>query len=381
MEEFVALLKKRLKEINEEQKRCKRCLMDTTAKGITFDENGYCNYCTEFLEVLKQPKKRIDISLDKLVEKIKVDGKGKEYDCIVGVSGGVDSSYSLVKVKELGLRPLAVHMDNGWDSELAANNIKNLVEKLGVDLYTHVIDWEEYRELMQAFFDADVIDVELLYDNAMLAVCYQQASKYGVKYILAGTNTSTEGLRMPENWNWFKYDKKNIKNLGKLRNVKLKTFPSLGTIDYVIYEYFKKIKWIPFLDYLPNYNKFEALKLLQDNYSYKPYPYKHYESIFTRFYQGFILPVKFGVDKRKNHLSTLILTGQMKKEEAEKLLMEIPYPSEQELIDDIEYFLKKMKWTKDDLMEYLNRPEKPHTLYGSEKGLWDRLSRVYAFIK
>jgi len=377
MEEFVVLLKKRLKEINEEQKRCKRCLMDTTAKGITFDENGYCNYCTEFLEILKQPKKRIDMSLDKLVEKIKIDGKGKEYDCIVGVSGGVDSSYTLVKVKELGLRPLAAHMDNGWDSELAANNIKNLVEKLGVDLYTHVIDWEEYRELMQAFFDADVIDVELLYDNAMLAVCYQQASKYKVKYILAGSNTTTEGMRLPENWNWFKYDKKNIRNLGKLRNVKLKTFPAFGTVDYVVAEYLKKTKWISFLDYLPNYNKFEALKLLQDNYSYKPYPYKHYESIFTRFYQGFILPVKFGVDKRKNHLSTLILTGQMRKEEAEKLLTEIPYPSEQELIDDLEYFLKKMRWTKDDLMNYLERPEKPHALYGSELGFWKTLGKVY----
>lgn len=208
MEEFVELLKKRLKEINEEQKRCKRCLMDTTAKDITFDEDGYCNYCTEFLESLNNPNRKISLPLNELVEKIKADGKGKEYDCVVGVSGGVDSSYTLVKVKELGLRPLAVHMDNGWDSELAANNIKNLVEKLGVDLYTHVIDWEEYRELMQAFFDADVIDVELLYDNAMLAVCYQQAGKYGVKYILAGSNTATEGMRLPENWNWFKRDKK-----------------------------------------------------------------------------------------------------------------------------------------------------------------------------
>ena len=162
-----------------------------------------------------------------------------------------------------------------------------------------------------------------------------------------------------------------------MRNVRLKTFPAQGTIDYVIYEYFKKIRWISFLDYLPDYNKFEALEILQKNYSYKPYPYKHYESIFTRFYQGFILPVKFGVDKRKNHLSTLVLTGQMKKEDAEKLLLEIPYPSEQELIDDIEYFLKKMRWTKDDLMNYLKRPEKPHALYGSELGSWKTLGKVY----
>lgn len=313
------------------------------------------------------------------MNKVKSDGK-KKYDCIVGVSGGVDSSYALLKAKELGLRPLAVHMDNGWDSELASNNIKNLVEKLNVDLCTYVIDWKEYRELMQAFFDADVIDVELLYDNAMLAVCYQQADKYGIKYILAGTNTSTEGMKLPKNWNWFKYDKKNIRNLAKLRNVKLKTFPAIGTLDFVNFEFVKKIKWISFLDYLSKYSKSDALKILQEGFSYQSYPYKHYESVFTRLYQGFILPVKFGVDKRKNHLSTLVLTGEMKKEEAEHLLKEIPYPNEQELINDIEYFLERMEWSKGNFMEYLKRPEKPHSIYGSEIQLWERLSKIYKLV-
>lgn len=380
MQEFVILLKQRLKEINEQTKRCKRCLMDETAEGITFTETG-CNYCDEFLERLKKPKKRIELNLEKLIEKIKKEGKNKEYDCIVGISGGVDSSYTLVKVKELGLRPLAVHMDNGWDSELAANNIKYLVEGLNVDLYTHVIDWEEYRGLMQAFFDADVIDIELLYDNAMLAVCYQQAEKFRAKYILAGTNTSTEGMRMPKNWSWFKYDKENIYNLAKRGKIKIKTFPAIGTIDFVVYEHIKKIRWVSFLDYLPLYNKFEALKLLQEKYKYKPYPYKHYESIFTRFYQGFILPVKFGVDKRKNHLSALILTGQISKEESEKLIKEIPYPSEKDLIEDIEYFLKKMKWTSQELQEYLRRKEKSHKDYGSELELWNLLYTIYRKIK
>ena len=293
---------------------CTRCLMDTTAEGIFFDEKGVCNYCKEFEEKLKHPYKKINLNLEQLVEKIKKDGKDKPYDCIVGVSGGVDSSYTLIKVKELGLRPLAVHMDNGWNSELATNNIKNLVDGLGVDLYTHVIDWIEYRELMQAFFDADVIDVELLYDNAMLAVNYQQANKFGVKYILAGSNTSTEGMKMPLNWNWFKHDKKNIINLGKKRKIKLNTFPVIGTFDFIINEFIKKIKWISFLDYLDYYNKFEALDILQNKYSYKPYPFKHYESIFTRFYQGYILPNKFNVDKRKVHLSTLIISNQISRD-------------------------------------------------------------------
>ena len=365
-----------------EYKQCNRCLMDTTAQGIEFDEHGICNYCRDFEKRIQSPKKRIDVHLDKLLERIKKDGKNKPYDCIVGVSGGVDSSYSLVKVKELGLRPLAVHMDNGWDSELAANNIKNLVEGLGVDLYTHVIDWDEYRELMQAFFDADVIDVELLYDNAMLAVDYEQAGKYGIKYILAGTNTSTEGMKMPENWNWFKYDKKNIYKLAKTRNIKIKTFPAFGTDDFIKYEYFKRIRWISFLDYLEDYNKFEALKILKEHYGYKPYPYKHYESIFTRFYQGYILPEKFNVDKRKVHLSTLIISGQLSKEEALKQMQgKYAYSSEKELQEDIDYFLKKMRWTKRDLEDYVSRPEKPHDLYGSEKALFVILLNIYKMIK
>jgi N-acetyl sugar amidotransferase len=365
-----------------EYRQCTRCIMDTTAKGIKFDNNGYCNFCTEFLEILNNPPRKIKLNLEKLVDTIKENGKDKKYDCIVGVSGGVDSSYTLVKVKELGLRPLAVHMDNGWDSELAANNIKNLVQKLGVDLYTHVIDWDEYRELMQAFFDADVLDIELLYDNAMLAVNYQQAEKFGVKYILAGTNTTTEGMRIPENWNWFKRDKKNIYNLAQTKKIKIKTFPAIGTIDFIIYEFIKKIKWLSFLDYLEDYNKFEALKILKERFCYKPYPYKHYESIFTRFYQGYILPEKFNVDKRKLHLSTLIISGQISKEEALKQMNgKYAYPSERELQDDIEYFLKKMRWTKEQLQEYLKRPEKPHTLYGSEVKLWKFCQGIYHLIK
>jgi len=376
MQEFVDLLKEKLAEINEKPKRCKRCLMDETAESIVFTESG-CNYCDEFIKILNNPPKKIDLSLDDLVYKVKKDGKNKPYDCIVGISGGVDSSYALVKVKELGLRPLAVHMDNGWNSELATNNIKNLIEKLGVDLYTHVIDWQEYKKLMEAFFDADVIDIELLYDNAMLAVNYEQARKYGIKYILAGTNTSTEGMRMPKNWNWFKWDKKNIINLAKRNNVKINTFPLIGTIDYVIDRVIRRINWISFLDYLPKYDKFEALKILQNDFSYKPYPYKHYESIFTRFYQGYILPVKFGVDKRKHHLSTLILSNQMTKEEALKQLKEIPYPNEESLLEDLEYFIKKMEWNKEKFLEYLKRPEKSHLEYGSEIELWNKLRMIY----
>jgi len=355
--------------------------MDTTAQGIEFDSRGVCNYCRDFEKKLKKMEEKDYANLQELVKSIKEDGKNKPYDCIVGVSGGVDSSYTLVKAKELGLRPLAVHMDNGWDSELAANNIKNLVENLGVDLYTHVINWDEYRELMQAFFDSDVIDVELLYDNAMLAVDYQQAGNYHIRYILAGTNIATEGMKIPENWNWFKYDSKNIHKLARTRGVRIRTFPAFSTIDLIKYELVKRIHWISFLDYLPDYNKFEAMEKLKKEFGYKPYPYKHYESIFTRFYQGYILPEKFNVDKRKVHLSTLIISGQLTREEAIRQMQgRNAYFSEKDLSQDIDYFLKKMRWTRSQLEEYLKRPEKSHKIYGSEKAKYQTLSKIYRFL-
>ena len=293
--------------------------MDTTADNIFFDEEGVCNYCKEFVErsssVLDMDYGLREKQLESFICKIKKQGAGKPYDCIVGVSGGVDSSWVLVKAVEWGLRPLAVHMDNGWNSELAQNNIENLVRGLGVDLYTHVIDWQEYRGLMQAFFDANVIDIELLYDNAMLAVNYQMARKYKLKYLLSGSNLATEGMKIPKSWTWFKYDKKNIKNISRGKGgPKLKSFPAIGTLGYIFNQYVSRIKWVSTLDYI-SYNKFTALDFLSKEYQYKPYPYKHYESIFTRFYQGYILPSKFNVDKRKVHLSTLIISGQISREE------------------------------------------------------------------
>lgn len=355
--------------------------MDTTAVDIKFNEYGVCNYCTEFLErsgyLLNEDQKTKSARLETLVTSVKMNGKGKPYDCIVGVSGGVDSSYALVKVKRLGLRPLAVHMDNGWNSELAQNNISNLVQGLGVDLHTHVIDWEEYRSLMQSFFDADVIDVELLYDNAMLAVNYQQARKYGLKYILAGTNQATEGMHIPKEWVWFKNDKKQIKSLAKLNGIrKLNTFPAFGTKSFIWNHFARGIRWVSFLDYL-NFNKFDALNNLEQEFSYKRYPYKHYESIFTRFYQGYILPNKFNVDKRKVHLSTLVASGQISREDAIKGLKGIPYPSQIDLEADITYFLKKMRWTRNQLQSYIDRPRIEHSFYPSEKQFWNFCKKIY----
>lgn len=375
----------RLNRANKMRKMCSRCIMDTSAINIRFDENGVCNYCKEFLNrsgsMLNESAAVKEERLLRLVKKVKEVGKGKPYDCIVGVSGGVDSSWALVKVVELGLRPLAVHMDNGWNSELAQNNIANLINALGVDLYTHVIDWDEYRNLMQAFFDAHVIDVELLYDNAMLAVNYQMADKLNLKHILAGTNQSTEGMEIPSNWNWYKKDKKNIKAIAKqFGSVKISSFPAIGTIDYLKYDLIKKIKWISFLDNL-EYHKESSLKHLEAHFGYKRYPYKHYESIFTRFYQGYILPEKFEVDKRKVHLSTLIISGQISRKQAIEIIEEIPYASKQELEDDKEYFLKKMGWTKKDLEQYIKHQNVEHSVYGTEIKIIQNLSRIKRQLK
>jgi N-acetyl sugar amidotransferase len=353
--------------------------MDSTATEIEFDAEGVCSFCRQAearaSKVLNPDPERRRAKRDALIAAIREQGRGKPYDCVVGVSGGVDSSWVLVNAVRMGLRPLAVHMDNGWNSELAQNNIANLVRGLGVDLYTHVIDWPEYRGLMQAFFDADVIDVELLYDNAMLAVNIRQARRIGVRSIVSGSNSATEGLRMPADWSWCKLDKRNIRALGAREGIRLRTFPAIGTLDYAWNTVIRRLRWIWFLDYL-DYNKSEAVAELQAQFGYKPYPYKHYESVFTRFYQGYILPEKFGVDKRKVHFSSLIVSGQMTRREAIEGLVGIPYPSAEALEADKAYFVKKMGWTRSQLDDYIRRPAKPHSEFGSEVGLFDACIRI-----
>lgn len=361
---------------------CTRCVMDTSAADIQFDADGACSYCTQFLadhgrtsggdpEVRRR-------SLEAFVERVKDRGRGRQYDCVVGVSGGLDSSWTLVQAVRLGLRPLAVHMDNGWNSELAQNNIENLVKRLGVDLYTHVIDWQEYRGLMQAFFDADVIDVELLYDNAMLAVNFDQAVARRVKFILAGTNMATEGLRMPTDWNWFKLDAANIRGISqRFGGPALASFPAIGAFRHFWLQTVRRYRWVSFLDYI-DYTKAAALTELESEFGYKPYPYKHYESVFTRFYQGYILPRKFKVDKRRVHLSALIVTRQMTRDEAMEMLQHVPYPTAVELEADKTYFRKKMGWSADQLEAYLDRPGKPHSAYPSERAAWSRFTAFYA---
>lgn len=354
--------------------------MDTTAPDITFDDDGFCNYCTDFLSRVEAARMTESEQTDRrsaLIERVKRAGRGKEYDCVIGVSGGVDSSYTLYLAVKHGLRPLAVHLDNGWNSELASHNITRLVESLGVELYTHVIDWEENRDLQLSFFKANVLDIELLMDNAMLAVNYQQASRFGLKHILAGSNMMTEGMRIPKAWTHFKYDVRNIRRIhSRFGTVPIKTHPLLSTTQYVWYEHVRSIKWVPFLDCFP-YNKADALRLLEAGVGYRPYPYKHYESVFTRFYQAYILPRKFGYDKRRVHLGTLVAVGQMSRDEALALLEGPTYPDSAQEEQDRIFVMKKLGFTEESFAEYMAAPEVPHEFYGSERWLWDALAGVY----
>lgn len=366
---------------NKKYKQCVRCIMDESAKDILFDSDGICNFCTDFESriVFENSKNSLDREQQLLnfVNSVKKKGRNKEYDCIIGVSGGVDSSWVLYQAKLHGLRPLAVHMDNGWNSELAQANIETLVKNLNVDLYTHVIDWDAYRAMMNAFFKADVIDVELLYDNAMLAVNYNLAKKYGISFILSGSNFSTEGMRMPKGWNWwYKYDGANIVSICKEYGVRhFKNFPLINTVSYISSRFVRKIEWVHFLDFV-NYNKNDAVSLLQTKFGYKPYPFKHYESVFTRFYQGYILPNKFGIDKRKIHLSTLIISGQLTRNEALKIMENSPYISKEDLYKDIDYFLRKMKWQESDLYDYLSRNQRGHGEFRNELGFYEKVSNL-----
>ena len=368
--------------MNSAHQVCTRCVMDSYAADIRFDAEGRCNYCSGMLRSLAalrpggpDAQRDRERKLQTFVDRVRGEGRGKRYDCIVGVSGGADSAYALYTAKQHGLRPLAVHMDNGWNSELAVNNIENLVRKLGVDLYTHVVEWREYRALQQAFFDADVIDVELLYDNAMLAVNYQLATRYRTRWLLSGSNTTTEGMRVPRNFNWNKFDRRNILAIARHAGVRVKSLPTIGVTKYMWHRVIRGTRWVPFLDYV-DYDKQRCTAELVDKLGYRPYPYKHYESIFTRFYQGYLLPMKFGVDKRRLHLSSLICSGQMSREEALSHLERSPYPDPDDLQVDINYFLKKMGWSLAQLDAYLARAPRAHDEFPSEAGLYDALARL-----
>lgn len=353
-------------------RNCHSCLMPCVDQNL-FGKK--CIYCITFKKILKE--KPLLKNLKNLKTAIKKSQKNNDYDCIVGLSGGTDSSYALLKAVEIGLKPLAVHFDNGWNSSIAAQNIYNLVNFCKVDLICHVADWHEFREFQRAFFHAHVIDIELLTDNVLYSVNYFYAKKYNLKYILAGFNKKTEGIMFPKNWNWWKYDKKNILSIGKAFNVSPpKSFPLMSTWDLIKYEKYYNITMVPFLDYF-NYNKNNAARDMNIMFKFVSPKEKHTESTFTKIYQQEILPKKFKVDKRIPHFAALILTNQMSKKNAQKKLKNLPIIPKYEKT----YLLKKLQLSAAFYNNYLKSPQKSHKKYNNELLLKNILRLFYRIYK
>lgn len=351
----------------EMYKVCSRCILDNIDyPDIVFDNLGVCNMCKAYDDISEKHlllTKNNENALVNLVSEIKNSGENNEYDCIIGLSGGVDSSYVAFKAKELGLRPLIVHLDNGWNSELAVKNIENIVRKLGFDLYTHVINWNEFRDLQLSYFKASVVDIEALTDHAINAILYKIAAKHNVEYILSGENIVTEG-RIPPDWAHLKNDLINIKDIHrKFGKIPIKTFPTLGELKSFYYKRIKGIKTIPVLDYI-DFNKNKAKQIIIDELEWRDYGGKHYESVFTRFYQSYILPVKFHADKRKSHYSTLICSGQLTRSEAIEL-MKLPIYDNTKLKEDKEFVIKKFGLSESEFDSMMKQPIRKHTDFKS----------------
>lgn len=341
---------------NSDYQICTRCVMDTTDPEITFDEIGVCNHCRSFdNEISKRwfPNEEGRQILARTIEKIKKDGSGQEYDCILGLSGGVDSSYLALKIKDFGLKPLVVHVDAGWNSELAVYNIEQIVKYCNYDLHTHVMDWEEIKDLQLAYFKAGVSNQDVPQDHAFFASMYHFAIKNKIKYIISGGNIATESI-LPFSWLHSAMDSVNLRAIHKKFGEKpLKQFKIINIFQYYIfYPFFYKMKTVRPLNFM-EYNKRDALEYLKKTIGYKEYGRKHGESLFTKFYQNYYLPENFGYDKRRPHMSSLILSGQLSRDEA-LLELEKPLYDPRELKEDMAYVSRKLSVSPDDFSKIIN---------------------------
>lgn len=349
---------------------CTNCVMDTTDPEINFDENGVCNHCLKFENQLKKnwfPNEEGKKKLDTIINQIKNDGKNKKYDCVIGLSGGVDSSYLAYILKKLypELRILAVHIDGGWNSELAVHNIENIVKILDIDLYTGVVPWEEMQDLQLAFFKSGLANQDVPQDHAFFATLYHVANQNGIKYFLSGGNLATESI-LPSSWGYDAMDVTQLKAVHeKFGKKKLKKYETVSFFKRKIYyPYFKKFKIVRPLDFLP-YIKDEAKETIKNELNWRDYGGKHHESKFTKFFQAYWLPTKFGFDKRKAHLSSLIVSGQMTRDEALKEL-EKPVYDEIELKEDKEFISKKLGISLEEFETIMKQPNKTFLDYPSD---------------
>jgi N-acetyl sugar amidotransferase len=360
--------------------RCTRTIMDTTDPDIRFDDDGVSSHAIWFDEKLApvvipaQRGERLS-DLERLVDTIKAAGRGKPYDCVIGVSGGVDSTYLTLQAVRLGLRPLAVHFDSGWNSELAVGNIHNLVTTLGLDLYTHVIDWREMKDLQLSFIKASVANADTPTDHAFGWVAYTQAAKYGIKYILSGSNYATESI-LPASWGYNSDDSRHVRAIqARFGTVKLKSYPLMGMfMRHVWYPFVRRIKTVKPINFMP-YVYADAKQDIIDSVGWRDYGGKHYESVFTRYFQGYYLPHKFGFDKRLAHYSSLILSGQLSRDAALELMETTNYP-ETLRAQDHEFIAKKLGITVEQLDELCELPPVDYSAYPNSGALWSLITRV-----
>ena len=358
--------------------------MDTTDSKIVFDDNGVCDHCLDFEQNVKpnwHTDERGDAELKKIIAKIKEDGKNRDFDCIIGMSGGADSSYLLhVAVKEYGLRPLVFHVDGGWNSQIAVNNINVMIEKLGLDLYTEVINWEEMKDFQLAYFKAGVANIDVPQDHAFVATLYNFAAKYKIKYILNGGNISTECVRNPLEWIYYGTDMAQIRDIRKrFGSNPMKTYPFSSVLRHKFYlRYIQRVQVVKPLNYFP-YIKERAMQELADEYGWIPYPQKHFESRFTKFYEGYWLPKKFGYDTRKVQYSSLILTGQKTRDQALEKLKQPAIP-EQEAKHDFEYIATKLGITVEELQQYFDQPNRSYKDYNNQQSLFDLGAKVLKYL-
>jgi len=354
--------------------------MDTSDSAIRFDSSGVCDHCRSFKQDVEPnwyPNDKGRAVFADMVEKIYASGKGKQFDSILGLSGGLDSSYLLhLAVTEFGMRPLVFHVDGGWNTDIAVNNIQMLVEKLGLDLYTEVINWEEMRDFQLAFFKSGVPHLDIPQDHAFVATLYHFANKHNIKYILNGGNFATECVRNPLEWLYYGTDMAQIRDIHRRFGTReLKTYPFSSILFHKFYlRYLRGVQVVKPLNYLP-YTKKIASDTLRDIYGWKPYPQKHFESRFTRFFEGYWLPTRFGYDTRRVQYSSLILTGQMTREEAVELLKKPAYDP-QTIDEEFEYVATKLGISVEELRSYHEMPRHTYRDYANQQWLFDLGAKV-----
>lgn len=353
---------------------CTNCVMDTTDSAIVFDDAGVCDHCNTFYGKVEPnwhtgPEGQAE--LEQMVGKIQKAGKGRDFDCIIGMSGGIDSSYLVYAAKEkMGLRPLVFHVDAGWNSQIAVNNIERLVDGLGLDLFTEVIDWEEMKDLQRAFFRSGVSHIDTPQDHSFFATMYKFATKHGVRHILTGANYSTECIRNPLEWMYFQSDARQIRDIHRRFGERpLRNFPLTSILWHKVWlPYVRGIKVLRPLNSMP-YIKTDARQFLIDRFGWQPYPQKHFESRFTRFYESYWLTERFGYDVRKVQFSSLIVTGQMTHDEALTELQKPPYDAET-IGQEIEFVANKLDISVDVLMGYMTLPKKTYRDYRNQEEIY-----------